>query len=205
MVSRPTFSARMTKPPLRLIVPPMTLAPTSLLDRHRLAGHHRFVERRAPLDQLAVDRHLVARAAPAADRRPRRRRARPPRRRRSVTLMRGLRRQVEQRADRAGGLLAGAQLQHLAEQHQHGDDSRRLEIDRDRAVGAAKCRRKQAGRERRDDAVDPRHAGAERDQREHVEIAADDRLRAAHEERPARPQYDWRGERRVAPIRDQRR
>ena len=31
MVSRPTFSARMTKPPLRLIVPAITFAPTSLV------------------------------------------------------------------------------------------------------------------------------------------------------------------------------
>ena len=50
---------------------------------------------------------------------------------------RGLRREIEQRADGAGGLLARAQLQHLAEQHQHGDDGGRLEIDRDRAVVAA--------------------------------------------------------------------
>ena len=38
-------------------------------DRHRLAGHHRFVERRAAFDHLAVDRHLLAgpHAQPVAD------------------------------------------------------------------------------------------------------------------------------------------
>ena len=86
---------------------------------------------------------------------------------------RGLRREVEQRADRAGGPLARAQLQHLAEQHQHGDDRGGLEIDRDRAVVTAEGRREQAGRERRDDAVEPGDAGAHRDQREHVEVARD--------------------------------
>ena len=69
---------------------------------------------------------------------------------------RGLRREVEQRADGAAGLLAGAQLQHLAEQHQHGDDGGGLEVDRDRAVHAAERCREEAGRERRDDAVEPR-------------------------------------------------
>ncbi len=49
---------------------------------------------------------------------------------------RGLRREIEQRADRAGGCLARAQFQHLAEQHQDRDDGRGLEIDRDRAVMA---------------------------------------------------------------------
>jgi hypothetical protein len=34
---------------------------------------------------------------------------------------------------------AGAQFQHLAEQHQHGDDRRRLEIDRDRAIHPRKA------------------------------------------------------------------
>ena len=83
------------------------------------------------------------RAARAADRRPRRLRAAPPRRRLSRHAARGLRREIEQRADRARGLLAGAQLQHLTEQHQHGDDGGRLEIDRDRAVRVAERRRKQ--------------------------------------------------------------
>ena len=41
-----------------------------LLDRQRLAGQHRLVDRRAALDHLAVDRHLLARPhpQPVADR-----------------------------------------------------------------------------------------------------------------------------------------
>ncbi len=59
----------------------------------------------------------------------------------------------------------------------------------------AELRREQAGRERRHHAGRIRNAGAERDQREHVEIAGDDRLRAAHEERPSGPQHHWGRER----------
>ncbi len=151
------------------------------------------------LDQFAVDRHLVAgpHAQPVADRDRFERHHR-------VAMIGdadgGLRREIEQRADRAGGLLTRAQLQHLTEQHQHGDNGRSLEIDRDRAVVAAKHRRKHTGRKRRDDAEGPGHAGAERDQREHVEVAARDRLRAAHEEGPAGPQHDRRGKDELHPV-----
>ena len=111
---------------------------------------------------------------------------------------RGLGREIEQRADGARGLLAGAQLEHLAEQHQDGDDRGGLEIDRDRAVHAAEGGGKDARRQRGHDAVEPGHAGAERDQREHVEIARDERVPAAHEERPAGPQHDGRREHEAA-------
>ena len=47
---------------------------------------------------------------------------------------RGLGREIEQRADRAAGLLARPQFEHLPEQHKGRDDRRRFEIDRDRAV-----------------------------------------------------------------------
>ncbi len=65
----------------------------------------------------------------------------------------------------------------------------RFEIDRDRSVMAAEGGRKQCRREGRDDAVEPGDAGAQRDQREHVEVARDERLPAALEERPAGPQH----------------
>ena len=85
-----------------------------LADRHRLAGHHRLVERRMALDQFAVDRHLVARPHPklVADRNGVERDHR-------IAVVgdadRGLRRLIEQRPDRAGGALARAKLQHLAD------------------------------------------------------------------------------------------
>ena len=49
--------------------------------------------------------------------------------------------------------------------------------------------------ERRDHAVAVRGADAERDQREHVQVAVDDRRPAALEERPAAPEHDRRRER----------
>ena len=163
-------------------------------DRHRLARDHRLVDGAAAFDDDAVDRHLLARAHPQAvadlDGV-------------ELDLLLGCRRpdapgrlgrEVEQRADGAAGALAGPQLEHLAEQDQHGDHGRRLEIDRDRAVVAAEGGREDAGREGRDDAVDPGDAGAHGDQREHVEVARDERLPAAHEERPAGPQHDRRGQ-----------
>ena len=114
---------------------------------------------------------------------------------------RGLRREVEKRADGAAGALARAQLQHLAEQDEDRDDRRRLEVDRDRAVVAAEGGREDAGRERRDDAVDPGDAGAHGDQGEHVEVARDERLPAAHEEGPAGPQHDRRRQQQLDPVR----
>ena len=108
-----------------------------LRHRHGFAGDQRLVDRRAALQHLAVDRHLVAgpHAQAVAD----------------LDLVernffvaaigihatRGLGREIEQRPDRARGRLARAQFQHLAEQHQYGDDRRGFEIDRDRSVMAA--------------------------------------------------------------------
>ena len=42
----------------------------------------------------------------------------------------GLRREAEQRLDRAAGALTGAEFEHLAQQHQHGDDRGGLEVER---------------------------------------------------------------------------
>ena len=69
---------------------------------------------------------------------------------------RGLRRQTEQRADRARGARPRPQFQHLPQQHQHRDDGRRLEIHRDRAMHVAEGGRKQLRRQRADDAVEHR-------------------------------------------------
>jgi hypothetical protein len=104
-----------------------------------------------------------------------RRRRRPipaahPRSRRRPAPASRLRRAIEQRADGAAGSGAGAKLQHLAEEHQRDDHRRRLEVERDQAVVIAHRRRKDAGREDGDEAVEEGRAGAERDQREHVEL-----------------------------------
>jgi hypothetical protein len=113
----------------------------------------------------------------------------------------GLRRKIKQRADRAGSLLARPQFEHLAEQDQYGDGRRRFEIDRDCAIRTAESRGKYSGRKRADHAVEPRDARTHRDEREHVEVARHDRPPAADEERPARPQHDRSGDRKLDPIR----
>ena len=119
--------------PVPLTVPPMTLSPALFSTGIGFAGHHRLVDARCALRAPSPSTGTFRRAARAADRR-------------RATLSsgtsssvpsrtkpaRGLGREVEQRADRAAGLLARAQLQHLAEQHQHVIDRRRLEIDRRR-------------------------------------------------------------------------
>ncbi len=50
-------------------------------------------------------------------------------------------------------------------------------------------------------AVEPRHAGPHRNEREHVEVARDQRLPAAHEERPAAPEHDRRRQQKLQPVR----
>ena len=114
-------------------------------DWHRFAGHHRFVDRAAPVEDFAVDRHLVARpyAQSVADR---------DAFERDVLFAfviakpaRCLGRKIEERPDRAAGPLAGAKLQHLPEQHEDSDARRGLVIGRRRAVHPAQRGRKKSG------------------------------------------------------------
>ena len=180
------------------------LGPGFLGDGHGFARHQGFVERGAAFENDAIHRHLLARPDPqmVADLQ-------------AVDLhlvvgaviadaAGGLRRQFEQRPDRAGCRLAGAQFQHLAKQHEHGDHGGGFEIDRDRAAMAAEGRREPAWRDGANEAVEIGHAGADRDQGEHVEIAREQRLPAAHEERPARPDHHGRGEDQLNPVRQGR-
>ena len=55
----------MTKLPVPLTVPPVTRVAGLLLDRDRLAGDHRLVDRAAALDDDAVHRNSSRRAARA--------------------------------------------------------------------------------------------------------------------------------------------
>ena len=102
-----------------------------LLDRHRLAGDHRLVDGAPSLEDDAVDRDPLAgpHAEPIADR---------DLIERHVLLApvvakdsRRLRREPQQRPDRAARPAPRAQLQHLAQQHEHRDDGRRLEVEPD--------------------------------------------------------------------------
>jgi hypothetical protein len=102
---------------------------------------------------------------------------------------RGGRGQVEERPDRARGLRAGAQLEHLAEKHEHNDDRGGLEIDLHHAVHAH-GRGENPGQEERDRAVGPGRADPERDQGEHVPVgrcAASGRRERRTASRPTTP------------------
>src|SRR5712691_6757834 len=171
-----------------------------LRHRHRFAGHQGLVDRGASFDQLAVDRDFLARPhpQPVADH------DLIERNRLLVAVLdaaRDLRCEIEQCTDCIRSLLARAQLQHLPEQDQHRDHGRGFEIHRHGAFRAAERGRKQIRRECRDDAVDPGHSRAQRDQREHVEVAGEDRAPAAHEERPAGPQHDGGRKDELQPVR----
>ena len=171
-----------------------------LLHGDRLAGEERLIDGAASLDDGAVDRDLVAgpHAQDIADL------DRGKLHRLGLAVLQhaqsGLGRKVEQRANGAAGLLAGPELEHLAEQHQRDDDRRRLEIGGDQPVRVLHGCREQPRRERRDQAVEIGRAGAERDQREHVQPARAQRGKAAHEERPAAPQHRGRGEGELQPL-----
>ena len=146
----------------------MTRPPGPFSTGNRLAGDHRLVDRAAALDDLPVDGHLLPRAdaEPIAD----------------VHLVEGnvllgsvlaepaggLRGESEQGLDGARGLAAGAQLQHLTQEHQRGDHRGGLEVDRDHAAVSAERGRDQAGQERSDQAVGVGRPGAQRNEREHV-------------------------------------
>ena len=110
----------------------------------------------------------------------------------------GGRGEIEEGLDGAGGLGAGAELQHLADQDQHDDDGGGLEVDVHHTVGPHRGREK-LGQEKPDQAVEPRGTHTERDQREHVPVAGAQGLGAAHKERPSRPEDDRGGEEELRP------
>ena len=112
---------------------------------------------------------------------------------------RGLRRQAQQPLDRGRGLRARAQFQQLAEQGQRDDHRGGLEIHADAPVFAERGR-EHVGGQRADHAVRECGAGTDADQGEHVRAAVADRLQAALEERPARPQHDRRAQRELEPA-----
>ena len=172
----------------------------ALADWHRLPGQHGFIDRAPPLDDLAIHRDLLTRPHPQpiaglhvieSDLFVRAVRPDAPR---------GLGRKIDERADRAAGLLARPEFEHLSKQDKGRDDRRRFEIDRDRAVGAAERRREQSRRNGRHDAIGPGHADAQGDQREHIEIAGLERRKSPLKKRPARPERDRCRQRKLDPV-----
>ena len=131
-----------------------------LFHRQRLAGDHGFIHGGGARLDNPVHRH--ARAGPDAQ----------PvaglhrgegnlRLSGTVEADGGGRGEVEQRLDRARSAGAGAEFQHLADQHEHDDDGGRLEIEIHPA-GALHAGGKQPGQKKRDKAVEPRSTDAER-------------------------------------------
>ena len=170
----------------------------ALLDRHRLAGDHRLVDDRVALEDDAVHRHLGAGPhaqgvagvhfreldlALGAVR---------------LDADRGVRGEAEQRAHRARGLRPRAQLEHLTEQHQRGDDGRRLEVEGHETVRLERLGER-ARHEHREDAEEVGDRDAKADEAVHVEPQRPERHPRALEERPAAPEHDRRGERELPP------
>jgi hypothetical protein len=102
-------------------------------------------------------------------------------------------------ADRGARPAPGAQLEHLPEQHQRHDHGGRLEIHRNPAAMGAEGSRIQPGREGGEQAVAKGGSGAERDQREHVELPRPQRAPAPLEERLSAPEHDGRREQELDP------
>ena len=118
--------------PVPLTVPPITRSPGVLLDRDRLAGDHRLVDRARPFERPRRRPGPSRPAGRAAGRRPALGRAARPSRVRRLDAAGRLGREAEQRPDRARwSAPRGLQLQHLAEQDERDDDRRRLEVDAD--------------------------------------------------------------------------
>ena len=152
------------------------------INRHAIAGP--YAETIADLNQLK--RHFLILAA-------------------SLQAARRFRRQFEQGADRAAGLLAGAQFQHLAQQYENGDHRGGFEVNGDRAAHPAESGREHSRRKGRKEAVEVSGTRPEGDQAEHVQAAVHDRRPGAFEEWPPRPQDDRRGQSELNPGGDARR
>ena len=201
MVSRPIFSARSTSPPLWLTVPPITRRARGLRHRHRLAGHHGFVDERISFGDDAIDRDLLAGAHPQADRRPRSCRSRRPRRRAPL-----IRRAVFGASPSSARIAPEVRSRARNSSTWPSSTSTVMTAAASKYTATAPCMSRNAGRkplrrQRADHAVEPGHAGAHRDQREHVEIARHDRMPAAHEKRRAGPQHHRRRQHQRNPVR----
>ena len=158
-----------------------------LLDGHRLAGDHRFVDRGVAVDDHAVHRGTLAGLEhdDVSDRDLRRHHAHDL----PVPLDVGFARcELEELAHRVGRAAPGAHLHPVTEQQERREHDRRL------VEGLA------TDREGESDAEDVAHQDAERDEHAHVEHARPDRSPRADVEDARRPQRDRRAEREQDPV-----
>ena len=166
----------------------------ALFDRQRLAGEHRFVERRAAVFDDAVHGHAFTGTHDHAV-------AHHDLGQRTVDIAvagphaghRGLQR--DQPAQGARRLVLRARLQGAAEQHERDDEEDGLVVD----VGGHSGPREQIRRGRRDQRIEERGAGAEGHQRVHVGGAMRQVLPRAYVERTPRPRHQRRGHDGLAP------
>ena len=96
-------------------------------------------------------------------------------------------RQAEQGPNRGAGTIARPKLEHLAQEYERDDDGRGLEIHVYTARCIAKRIRKNARHGGGDHTVDVGDSHAQCDEREHVQVASDERLPPTDEEWPAAP------------------
>ena len=114
------------------------LVATAFLERDRLAGDHRLINRTGTVDNNTIDGHLLAGTNPEPV-------ARNDEIQRDVLFpsvfsdpSRRFRRQAKQGADGAAGLPACSQLEDLAQKDERDDHGGRLEIDGHLAVMTTK-------------------------------------------------------------------
>ena len=115
-------------------------------------------------------------------------------------LPRSGRREIQQRLNCAAGSTAGAEFQHLPEQHQNDNHGSSLKVDRDLAVMLHRMREESRSKHRHC-AEKERCAHADCDQCEHVPVPREDRAPAAPEEWPASPSDDRNRECKLDPPR----
>jgi hypothetical protein len=103
---------------------------------------------------------------------------------------RGFGSETEQHLDGRTRLTAGPEFQYLAEKDERCNRGRGLEIDTDLAARIPERRGKYLRESRSHETVTVGDSHAESNQREHVQAAVEDGLRAAYEKWPAAPEHD---------------
>ena len=154
-------------------------------DRHRLAGDHRFIDERPPLDHLAINRDAFARPDAHAIAGPHLRQ-REFHRRAVTDHARKARLETHKLTNGGTGPSAAVGFEPPSEKDQRHDHGRRLEIDLPGVL------RQPSGQEGRNARIKESRLRAERDQRVHVRSAAQEGGKTKDQEPPSRPEQDGR-------------
>ena len=111
----------------------------------------------------------------------------------------------QQSFDRSAGLAAGAQLQHLAQQHQSGNHRSGVEVNAYFAAATMKRLGKSLREKRCGETVDVGSADTDGDESKHIETAVDDGSPTALEERPSAPEDHRSRQQELEPVQRVRR